>query len=85
MPELFSTFQCAILEVLPMTAIMQDLYSCVLGAYDTLFDFAQIGHFVGFRVDTLASTPQDTTARDTLRECLVPWYRGRGRARLGLC
>ena len=23
-----------------MTAIMQDLYSCVLGAYDTLFDFA---------------------------------------------
>ena len=33
---------------------------------DTLSDFAQIGHFIGFRVDTLASTPQDTTVRDTL-------------------
>ena len=40
MPELFSTFQYAILEVLPMTAIMQDIDACVFDAYGTLFEFA---------------------------------------------
>eukprot|EP01046_Picozoa_sp_COSAG06_P028698 COSAG06_NODE_2605_length_6590_cov_2.260360_6_plen_106_part_00 len=42
------------------------------------------GHFVGFRADTLTPTPQETAARDTLRECLVPThsqtYKGGARA-----
>ena len=34
---------------------------------DTLFDFAQIGHFIGFRVDTLAPTLR-TLRHETLSE-----------------
>ena len=42
-----------------------DLRARSLRKPDTLLDFAQIGHFAGCRADTLAPTPQDTTARDT--------------------
>ena len=53
-------------------------YARSLRSPDTLFDFAQIGHFIGVRVDTLAPTPHDITAPDTrtcrpsIRLCAAP-------------